>query len=166
MILVRQAHEIENSHGSNQRRMGRFTLHRNRSPTGHSPVSKTRKPSLPGEPPSSPNKPTTWRRKVVKQFKRIQGNSPNSPSHPQIPEGATIGVPLEFCPRSSLSENIPLIVELCIGIVEARGLESVGVYRVPGNSVAVNALTDSLNKGSQHSITLFSCFVSISALIS
>jgi hypothetical protein len=64
-----------------------------------------------------------------------------------IPEGATIGVPLEFCPRSSLSESIPLIVELCVGIVEARGLESVGVYRVPGNSVAVNALSDSLNRG-------------------
>lgn len=159
-MLVRQAHEAENSlaHG---RRMGRFTLHRNRSPTGHSPVSKTRKPSLPGsaaggnsgEPsPITPAnaKPTTWRRKVVQQFKKIQGNSPNSAGlyHPQmIPEGATIGVPLEFCPRSSLSENIPLIVELCVGIVEARGLESVGVYRVPGNSVAVNALTDSLNRG-------------------
>ena len=155
MMLVRQAHEADNSmaHG---RRMGRFTLHRNRSPTGHSPVSKTRKPSLPGvggysEPTlSTPAnaKPTTWRRKVVQQFKKI-GSSPNSSLfHPQmVQEGATIGVPLEFCPRSSLSESIPLIVELCVGIVEARGLESVGVYRVPGNSVAVNALTDSLNRG-------------------
>ncbi|XP_032780420.2 rho GTPase-activating protein 21 isoform X10 [Daphnia magna] len=174
MMLVRQAQEADNSmaHG---RRMGRFTLHRNRSPTGHSPVSKTRKPSLPGtiggggggggggssggsggsgdgahSTPANVNKPTTWRRKVVQQFKKIQGNSPNSAGlfHPQmIPEGATIGVPLEFCPRSSLSESIPLIVELCVGIVEARGLESVGVYRVPGNSVAVNALSDSLNRG-------------------
>lgn len=160
-MLVRQAHEAENSlaHG---RRMGRFTLHRNRSPTGHSPVSKTRKPSLPGSAGSGNSgevntgsspanaKPTTWRRKVVQQFKKIQGSSPNSAGlfHPQmVPEGATIGVPLEFCPRSSLSESIPLIVELCVGIVEARGLESVGVYRVPGNSVAVNALTDSLNRG-------------------
>lgn len=173
-MLVRQAQEADNSmaHG---RRMGRFTLHRNRSPTGHSPVSKTRKPSLPGtiggggggggggssggsggsgdgahSTPANVNKPTTWRRKVVQQFKKIQGNSPNSAGlfHPQmIPEGATIGVPLEFCPRSSLSESIPLIVELCVGIVEARGLESVGVYRVPGNSVAVNALSDSLNRG-------------------
>ena len=64
-----------------------------------------------------------------------------------IPEGATIGVPLESCPRSSLSESIPLIVELCVGIVEARGLESIAVYRIPGNSIAVNALSDSLNRG-------------------
>lgn len=63
------------------------------------------------------------------------------------PEGATIGVPLDFCPRSSLSESIPLIVELCVGIVEARGLESIAVYRIPGNSIAVNALSDSLNRG-------------------
>jgi len=151
MMLVRQAYEADSAHG---RRMGRFTLHRNRSPTGHSPVSKTRKPSLPGielTPITPANaKPNTWRRKVVQQFKKIQGSSPNATGffHTQmVPEGATIGVPLEFCPRSSLSESIPLIVELCVGIVEARGLESVRVYRVPGNSVAVNALTDSLNRG-------------------
>ncbi|XP_046460145.1 rho GTPase-activating protein 21-like isoform X11 [Daphnia pulex] len=165
MMLVRQAHEADNNSMAHGRRMGRFTLHRNRSPTGHSPVSKTRKPSLPGtiggggggggsnstdgpnSTPANANKPTTWRRKVVQQFKKIQGNSPNSQANAMIPEGATIGVPLEFCPRSSLSESIPLIVELCVGIVEARGLESVGVYRVPGNSVAVNALSDSLNRG-------------------
>lgn len=190
-MLVRQAHEIESAqHGSSSQRrgMGRFTLHRNRSPTGHSPVSKTRKPSLPGSvynsgsggaggsggslsgtdgSPATPannsgasgstggssNKPATWRRKVVQQFKKIQGNSPNyAPgghygATPSVPEGATIGVPLEFCPRSSFSDNIPLIVELCVGIVEARGMESVGVYRVPGNSVAVNALSESLNRG-------------------
>jgi len=40
-----------------------------------------------------------------------------------------------------------LIVELCVGIVEARGLESIAVYRIPGNSIAVNALSDSLNRG-------------------
>ncbi|ESO84571.1 hypothetical protein LOTGIDRAFT_131982, partial [Lottia gigantea] len=42
---------------------------------------------------------------------------------------------------------VPLIVELCARIVEARGLEVVGVYRVPGNSVSVNAMQDDLNKG-------------------
>ena len=69
---------------------------------------------------------------------------------PPPPEGATIGVALEECPRSSLSEHVPLIVELGVGIVEARGLESVGVYRVPGNTAAVAALTESLNRGFDH----------------
>lgn len=161
MMLVHQAHEAE--HG---RRPNRFMPNRNRSPTGHSPVSKTRKPSLPGSAagagssgsasseasPATPAsaKSTNWRHKVVKQIKKIQGSLPNSSGQfhsPNAPDGATIGVPLEYCPHSSISENIPLLVELCVGIVEARGLESVGVYRVPGNSLAVNALSDSLNRG-------------------
>lgn len=41
---------------------------------------------------------------------------------------------------------VPLIVETCTRIVEEKGLESVGVYRVPGNSVAANALIEELNK--------------------
>ena len=186
MMLVRQAQEMDNNA---QRRMGRF-MQRNRSPTGHSPVSKTRKPSLPGSSgdntptstisgPSSNTspasgagvgnsgnnnntKPATWRHKVVQQFKKIQagshqqqtssssgnnGGHGNNSNNWSAAEGATLGVPLQYCPRSSLSDSIPLIVELCVGIVEARGLESVGVYRVPGNSVAVNALSDSLNRG-------------------
>jgi hypothetical protein len=32
----------------------------------------------PNSTPANANKPTTWRRKVVQQFKKIQGNSPNS----------------------------------------------------------------------------------------
>ena len=158
MMLVHQAHEADQS-----RRQNRFMPNRNRSPTGHSPVSKTRKPSLPNnpgnlassgtsEPPATPatGKTTTWRHKVAKQFKKFQGSLPNSSGQyhlPNVADGATIGVPLEYCPRSSISESIPLLVELCVGIVEARGLESVGVYRVPGNSLAVNALTESLNRG-------------------
>lgn len=163
MMLVHQAHEADHS-----RRQNRFMANRNRSPTGHSPVSKTRKPSLPGggasggggaassggtEPsPATPasGKTTTWRHKVVRQFKKFQGSMPNASGayhSANAPDGATIGVPLEYCPRSTISESIPLLVELCVGIVEARGLESVGVYRVPGNSLAVNALSESLNRG-------------------
>ncbi len=56
-------------------------FHRNRSPTGHSPVSKTRKPSLSGAADAagaaaaaaaSPNKPKTWKGKVAKQLKKMQ----------------------------------------------------------------------------------------------
>ena len=41
---------------------------------------------------------------------------------------------------------MPLIVETCTRIVEERGLNSIGVYRVPGNSGSVNALIDLLQK--------------------
>ncbi|CAG5119925.1 unnamed protein product, partial [Candidula unifasciata] len=57
------------------------------------------------------------------------------------------GVPLEDCFPSPHNEFVPLIVELCTRIVEARGLEVVGVYRVPGNSAAVTALTEEFNRG-------------------
>jgi len=42
---------------------------------------------------------------------------------------------------------VPLIVELCTRIVEARGLDVIGVYRVPGNSVAVSHMQEELNRG-------------------
>ena len=41
---------------------------------------------------------------------------------------------------------VPLIVEICTGIVEEKGLENQGIYRVPGNSGAINAMLDELNK--------------------
>ncbi|KAK7474310.1 hypothetical protein BaRGS_00034445, partial [Batillaria attramentaria] len=59
----------------------------------------------------------------------------------------TFGVPLEDCFPSPNNEFVPLIVELCTRIVEVRGMEVVGVYRVPGNSVAVAHMQEELNRG-------------------
>ena len=39
-------------------------------------------------------------------------------------------------------DRIPLLVKVCCSIVEERGLDIVGIYRVPGNSLAVNYLTE------------------------
>ena len=38
-------------------------------------------------------------------------------------------------------------MEQCIEIVDTYGMKNVGVYRVPGNSVVINALTESFNRG-------------------
>ncbi|ORY97109.1 hypothetical protein BCR41DRAFT_227930, partial [Lobosporangium transversale] len=46
--------------------------------------------------------------------------------------------------------NIPLIVEKCIAEIEKRGLEEVGIYRVPGAVSAINKLRQSFNSGSQN----------------
>lgn len=35
----------------------------------------------------------------------------------------------------------------CCRIVEARGLESTGIYRVPGNNAVVSSLQEQLNRG-------------------
>ena len=48
---------------------------------------------------------------------------------------------------------MPLLVRTCCGIVEERGLEVVGVYRVPGNSAAVNHLTEQVNRGEFRSVS-------------
>lgn len=117
---------------------------RNRSPTGQSPVSKTRKPTQTNDNATSP-KSKTWRGRVAKQFRKIHQGA-NSPSSPTAPEGSTFGVPLEQCLRSINNEYVPRIVEVCTRIVETKGLEVVGIYRVPGNSAAVTALTDEVNK--------------------
>ncbi|KAK5645164.1 hypothetical protein RI129_006464 [Pyrocoelia pectoralis] len=116
---------------------------RNRSPTGQSPVSKTRKPSQVNEGPTSP-KSKTWKGRVAKQFRKIQGAS--SPSSPTAPEASTFGVPLEHCYPSNHNPNVPRLVEVCTEIVESKGLDIIGVYRVPGNSAAITALTNSVNQ--------------------
>ncbi len=38
-------------------------------------------------------------------------------------------------------------MRLCVGVVERKGIESVGIYRIPGNTAAVNSLIASLEKG-------------------
>lgn len=52
-------------------------------------------------------------------------------------------IKLCLCP----SQFIPLIVEICCGLVEDMGLEYTGIYRVPGNNAMVSMLQDQLNKG-------------------
>ncbi len=41
--------------------------------------------------------------------------------------------------------GVPLLVWTCCRTVEERGLEVVGVYRVPGNSAAISYLTEQVN---------------------
>ena len=55
---------------------------------------------------------------------------------------------MENCPLSDEPDfdSVPLLVRNCCRVVEERGLEIVGVYRVPGNSAAVNYLTEQLKK--------------------
>ena len=41
---------------------------------------------------------------------------------------------------------MPFVVEVCTKFVEAHGLENQGIYRVPGNTAAVNMLQNELDK--------------------
>lgn len=49
-------------------------------------------------------------------------------------------------PQSLENEFVPLLVALCVGVVESRGLQTQGIYRIPGNKAAVTHLTEMINK--------------------
>ncbi|CAL8303645.1 unnamed protein product [Lota lota] len=57
------------------------------------------------------------------------------------------GIRLEDCQPALNSKFVPLIVEMCCGVVEASGLDYTGIYRVPGNNAMVSNLQEHLNKG-------------------
>ncbi|OCT59941.1 rho GTPase-activating protein 23 [Xenopus laevis] len=57
------------------------------------------------------------------------------------------GIRLEDCQPAAENKGVPLIVELCCSQVEQKGLEYLGIYRVPGNNAVVSSLQEQLNKG-------------------
>ncbi|XP_074475492.1 rho GTPase-activating protein 23-like isoform X3 [Sebastes fasciatus] len=57
------------------------------------------------------------------------------------------GVRLEDCQPAVNNKFVPLIVEMCCGVVEETGLDYTGIYRVPGNNAMVSNLQEHLNKG-------------------
>ncbi|XP_049823954.1 rho GTPase-activating protein 21-B isoform X5 [Aethina tumida] len=136
--------QVQGSHLSPQLGKGKNSAARNRSPTGQSPVSKTRKPSHTQDPTTSP-KSKNWAGRMYKQLhKKIQGGT--SPSSPTAPEVSTFGIPIEQCLPSTNNPFVPKVVDVCTSIVEEKGLQIVGIYRVPGNNASITALTDEINK--------------------
>ncbi|XP_072522978.1 rho GTPase-activating protein 23 isoform X4 [Salminus brasiliensis] len=127
--------------------------YRKQSPTGNKPdtsprvhrmmqpflLSKTdntsganRAPKSDGKEESSPPK-APWSINIMKKGKKAGPKA--------------FGVRLEDCPPGANNKFVPLIVEICCGLVEQMGLEYTGIYRVPGNNAMVSTLQDQLNKG-------------------
>ncbi|XP_006533926.2 rho GTPase-activating protein 23 isoform X3 [Mus musculus] len=87
------------------------------------------------------------------------GSKEDSVAAPKTPWGINIikknkkaaprafGIRLEECQPATENQRVPLIVAACCRIVEARGLESTGIYRVPGNNAVVSSLQEQLNRG-------------------
>ncbi|XP_068630097.1 rho GTPase-activating protein 23-like isoform X3 [Battus philenor] len=110
---------------------------RNRSPTG---------PPTPTLPSSPKNK--TWKGRMAKQLRRMQGGT-GAGAAPGASPAVTgwLGAPLERCPTDPEHPGVPLAVTLPATAVEAYGLRTVGVYRVPGNAGGVAALAAALDRG-------------------
>lgn len=49
---------------------------------------------------------------------------------------------------------MPLIVEVCCKLVEERGLEYTGIYRVPGNNAAISSMQEELNNKGMNDIDI------------
>ncbi|XP_043231294.1 rho GTPase-activating protein 23-like isoform X3 [Amphibalanus amphitrite] len=120
---------------------------RQRSPTGLAPHPKPRKQSQTTEQMSDSPKSKSWRGRMKRQIMKIHPSSAQMPPATAAPDGATLSVPLEQCPPSESNPFVPRIVELCTGLVEKRGLDSEGIYRVPGNNAAIKSLSAAVNRG-------------------
>ncbi|KAL1501846.1 hypothetical protein ABEB36_007096 [Hypothenemus hampei] len=143
--------QVQGSHLSPQTtKNSKFiSSNRSRSPTGQSPVSKTRKPSSQlenNQTSTTSPKSKTWRGRVAKQFKKFNPSGTNSPLSPTAPEVSTFGVPIEHCITSSTNNYLPRFVEVCTEIIDEKGLEVIGIYRVPGNNASITALTEEINR--------------------
>lgn len=54
----------------------------------------------------------------------------------------------------SVLQFVPLIVEVCCKLVEERGLEYTGIYRVPGNNAAISNMQEELNNKGMNDIDI------------
>ncbi|XP_053194038.1 rho GTPase-activating protein 23 isoform X2 [Scomber japonicus] len=127
--------------------------YRKQSPTSSKPDSSPRLPRM--KPPFLHTK--TENAAGAPRSPKPDGKDESSP--PKSPWGINImkktkkagpkafGVRLEECQPGANNKFIPMIVEICCGLVEEMGLEYTGIYRVPGNNAMVSMLQDQLNKG-------------------
>uniref|UniRef100_H3DCP6 Rho GTPase activating protein 21 n=1 Tax=Tetraodon nigroviridis TaxID=99883 RepID=H3DCP6_TETNG len=67
------------------------------------------------------------------------------PFEKKTPAGVMFGVRLDDCPPAQTNRFVPLIVEVCCKVLEERGLEYTGIYRVPGNNAAISSMQEELN---------------------
>ncbi|XP_073533623.1 rho GTPase-activating protein 21 isoform X4 [Phyllobates terribilis] len=103
----------------------------------HSPKQDSERKLLNKDETSPPKDKGTWRRGINNIMMRGKKRS----------SGGTFGVRLDDCPPAQTNKFVPLIVDICCKLVEERGLENTGIYRVPGNNAAIASMQEELNKG-------------------
>uniref|UniRef100_A0A672S9W1 Rho GTPase activating protein 21 n=1 Tax=Sinocyclocheilus grahami TaxID=75366 RepID=A0A672S9W1_SINGR len=86
---------------------------------------------------SPPRDKAAWRRGIPGLKKKLQDKRPTA--------GVMFGVRLDNCPPAQTNGFVPLIVEVCCKLVEERGLEYTGIYRVPGNNAAISSMQEELD---------------------
>ncbi|KAM7156676.1 rho GTPase-activating protein 21 isoform 5-T7 [Molossus nigricans] len=105
----------------------------------HSPKEESERRLLNKDDTSPPKDKGTWRKGIPSIMRKTFEKKPTATG--------TFGVRLDDCPPAHTNRYIPLIVDICCKLVEERGLEYTGIYRVPGNNAAISSMQEELNKG-------------------
>ncbi|XP_061441830.1 rho GTPase-activating protein 21 isoform X2 [Rhineura floridana] len=116
--------------------LGTKTEQRTQSP--HSPKEESERKFLAKEKGETSPPKGTWRN-IPNIMRKTFEKKPSAVG--------TFGVRLDDCPPAQNNKYIPLIVDICCRLVEERGLEYTGIYRVPGNNTAISSMQEELNKG-------------------
>ncbi|XP_006871712.1 PREDICTED: rho GTPase-activating protein 21 [Chrysochloris asiatica] len=104
-----------------------------------SPKEESERKLLSKDDTSPPKDKGTWRKGIPSIMRKTFEKKPTATG--------TFGVRLDDCPPAHTNRYIPLIVDICCKLVEERGLEYTGIYRVPGNNAAISSMQEELNKG-------------------
>ncbi|XP_072234811.1 rho GTPase-activating protein 21a isoform X3 [Leuresthes tenuis] len=103
----------------------------------HSPKPEQERKNMHKDDTSPPKDKGTWRKGIPGLMRKPFEKKPSP--------GVTFGVRLDDCPPAQTNKFVPLIVEVCCKLVEDRGLEYTGIYRVPGNNAAISNMQEELN---------------------
>ncbi|XP_036934709.1 rho GTPase-activating protein 21-like isoform X5 [Acanthopagrus latus] len=112
----------------------------------HSPKPEQERKNMHKDDTSPPKDKGTWRKGIPGLMRK--------PFEKKPPAGVTFGVRLDDCPPAQNNKFVPLIVEVCCKLVEERGLEYTGIYRVPGNNAAISNMQEELNNKGMNDIDI------------
>ncbi|KAM3860655.1 rho GTPase-activating protein 21-like [Diretmus argenteus] len=112
----------------------------------HSPKPEQERKNMHKDDTSPPKDKGTWRKGIPGLMRKPFEKKPSP--------GVTFGVRLDDCPPAQTNRFVPLIVEVCCKLVEERGLEYTGIYRVPGNNAAISNMQEELNNKGMNDIDI------------
>uniref|UniRef100_A0A674A372 Rho GTPase activating protein 21 n=1 Tax=Salmo trutta TaxID=8032 RepID=A0A674A372_SALTR len=112
----------------------------------HLPKAEQEKKNMHKDDTSPPKDKGTWRKGIPGLMRKPFERKPSP--------GITFGVRLDDCPPAVTNRFVPLIVEVCCNLVEERGLEYTGIYRVPGNNAAISNMQEELNNKGMNDIDI------------
>ncbi|XP_067342042.1 rho GTPase-activating protein 21-like isoform X3 [Channa argus] len=112
----------------------------------HSPKPEQERKNTHKDDTSPPKDKGTWRKGIPGLMRKPFEKKPSP--------GVTFGVRLDDCPPAQANKFVPLIVEVCCNLVEERGLEYTGIYRVPGNNAAISNMQEELNNKGMNDIDI------------